>query len=284
MWFLYSIILFLFIFNIALSLKIPFILPVFGMFILGIIPGYLVCLLFRIRVTDCYENFLYLIGVSILFDLIFGLLINTLLPVFGIDNPLSYQNLQMLYSIIILILTLLIVYTDNTPSISFKIPELGKQEKIFLISGFLLLICILSGIYLINADISNVLLLSSILSIPLFLMVLIVFDSEDIRRIYPFIIYLISFSLLMLLSLRSNYILGIDTHEEYYFFSTTLINSRWIPDTSSLLTSALSISILPVIFENFLNINPQLLFKIFYPCLFSITPLIIFVIGKKLLQ
>ncbi len=55
----------------------------------------------------------------------------------------------------------------------------------------------------------------------------------------------------MLLTLRSNYIIGIDSHEEYYFFYTTLIHSVWIPDPSFLLSAALSISILPTIFEEF---------------------------------
>ena len=35
----------------------------------------------------------------------------------------------------------------------------------------------------------------------------------------------------MLLTLKSNYIIGIDMHEEYYFFYSTLINSVWVPES-----------------------------------------------------
>jgi len=284
--FLSYIIYFIIILNLALSYNIPFVLPLAGLIALCIVPGFLLCLLFRIKVTDLYENFLYSIGLSIIFDLLFGLFLNTLLPIFRINNPLSSQNLQIGFSVIILILTSLIIYSGNAPSISFKIPKILKIEKIFLMFGFLIVVCIFTGIYLLNATITNIFLIFSIFLIPLLLFFLIVYhdnsiQSNSIKRIYPFIIYFISFSLLMVLALRSNFIIGVDTHEEYYFFYTTLIQSAWIPAPSFLLSSALSISILPAVFEKLLNIDPQLLFKVLYPLLFSITPLIIYVIVKK---
>ncbi len=91
-WFLNYIICFLVIFNLALSYRIPLVLPIFGLIVLCIVPGILFCLLFRIKVTDIYENFLYSIGISIVFDLLFGLLINTLLPFFGTNDPLSLSE------------------------------------------------------------------------------------------------------------------------------------------------------------------------------------------------
>jgi uncharacterized membrane protein len=280
-WFFNYILCFLVIFNLALLYRIPLVLPISGIIVLCILPGYLICLFFEIKVTDNYENFLYTIGLSILFDLLFCLLINTLLPLFGINNPLSSQNLQIGFSFIILILTSLIVYTLKAPKISLKLPKLFKIEKIFLTFAFAILVSIQIGIYLVNADITNFFLIFSIFLIPILLIFLIIFHNNSIKRIYPLILYLIGFSLLMLLTFRSNYIIGIDTHEEFYFFYTTFIHSVWVPDPSFLLSASLSISILPTIFARFFDINPQLLFKILYPLLFSIIPLIIYVIVKK---
>ena len=277
---LYSIC-FLIIFNIALLYEIPLLLPISAMIILCIIPGFLLCLLFKIRVTDIYENFLYSFGLSIIFDLILALLINTLLPVLGFNEPLSTQNLQITFSTIILFLTLLIFYTDNVPSFSFKMTKIFRIEKIILIFGFMIITFFFIGIYFLNVNNTQFFIIFSILLFPLLLIFLIVHHNNSFNRIYPVIIYLISFSLLMLLSLRSNYIVGVDTHEEYYFFYTTFSKSIWIPNPSLLLSSALSISLLPVIFEKFLNIDPQLLYKILFPLIYSVTPLIIYVITKK---
>jgi uncharacterized membrane protein len=225
--------------------------------------------------------FLFSIGLSIVFDLLFGLIINTLLPLLGINNPLSSYNLQIGFSIIIIVLTSLIVYTHRAPKISLILPKIFKIEKIFLIFVFEILVCFLTGIYLVNNNISNLFLIFSIILIPILLILLILYNDDSIKRIYPVIIYLISSSLLMLLALRSNYILGFDSHEEYFLFYTTLIQSVWIPDSNLLLSAALSISIFPTIFEKFFNIDPQILFKVLFPLIFSVTPLIIYAIAKK---
>ena len=280
-WFVSYIVCFLFIFNLVLSFRIPFVLPILGLIALCFIPGFLFCLLFGIKVVDIYENFLYSVGISIIFDLLFGLLVNTLLPLFGINDPLSSQNLQICFSVSVLIITACIIYTDKTPVISFKFPEILNIEKIFLAIGFIIVIYIEAGIYLINIENNNFFLIISIFLIPLLLFFLIIYHNDSIRRIYPFIIYLISFSLLMLFALRSNYILGYDSNPEYNLFHTTLSQSIWILNPSSLLSAALSISIVPTVFEIFFNTNPQLLFKVLYPLIFSITPVIIYVIAKK---
>lgn len=275
------VIVFLSILNLALILKIPGILQLSGLVALCIAPGYLLCLLFRIQVTDKIENFLYYTGLSIVFDLFFGLAINTLLPVFGNNTPLSPESLQLWYSLIILVLTFSILYKDRAPAIIWHPLNLNRIEKMFIIFGLTLLICVETGIYLVNADTSNLVLIFSILVIPLLLLLCILYDSDAIKRVYPFIVVLISASLMLILALRSDFILGIDVHEEYYLFLTTLTNAVWVPDPSLLLSAALSISLLPTLFENFLFIDPQILFKLLFPLLFLTTPLIIYCMVKK---
>ena len=277
----YYIIFLLGIFNLSLFYRIQLVLPISGLIVLCLLPGYLICLLLKIKVNDIYENFLYIIGLSIIFDLLFCLLFNMLLPLFGIHDPLSSQNLQIGFSIVLLALTLLIVYSHKGLKISLKFPKILKIEKILLIFAFAIMACILIGIYFVNADFTNLFLIFSIFLIPILLVFLIIYHNNSIKRIYPLILYIISFSLLMLLALRSNYIIGVDTHEEYYFFYSTFLNSIWVPNPNNFLSSAVSISILPTIFEKFLDIDPQLLFKILYPFIFSVTPLIIYVIVKK---
>jgi uncharacterized membrane protein len=280
-WFLFLIVIFLCFFNTALSYRIPIVLPVLALIALCLVPGYLFCLLFRIVVADRVENFLYAVGISLAFDLLFGLFLNTLLPVLAIKNPLSSENLQISFSAVILLITVLTVYSGKAPEISFRLPKLLSIEKIFLSAGFMVLTCILAGIYLVNGENSNAFLIFSVSLIPVLLFFLIIFHDNSFNRIYPLIIYLISFSLLMVFSLRSNYVLGFDTHEEYKFFYNTFTNEVWNLNPGSLLSASISISIVPALFEQFLRIDPQILFKILYPLLFSVVPLIIYTIGKK---
>jgi uncharacterized membrane protein len=280
-WFIYSILGFLAVLNLAIVIGIPIILQISGLMALCFVPGYLLCLVFGIRVTGWVENFLYAMGMSITFDLFFGLSLNTILAVFGDTKPLSLINLQIWYSVIVLILTALIFYTDNVPTITLTLPKLRNIEKILLILGLIILGGVETGIHLINTNGTNLVLIFSVLLIPLILLICIIYHDDTIKRTYPYLIFLISTSLVLMLALRSNYIIGVDTHEEYYLFMTTLIHSIWIPDPTSILSASLSISIVPAIFENFLGTDPQLLFKILYPLIFSVIPVVIYVIAKK---
>ena len=97
---------FLTILNLALILKIPLILQIIGIVALCFVPGYFLCLLFNIIVSDRYENFLYAMGVSIIFDIFFGVGMNSILPIFGENAPLTPINIQICYSVTILLLSL----------------------------------------------------------------------------------------------------------------------------------------------------------------------------------
>lgn len=272
---------FLCILNLAIVFKVPLILQIFGLTALCIVPGYLICLLSGLKVPDPHEIFLYWFGLSIIFDLFFGLGLNTLLPVFGNRTPLSSVNFQIGYSVIILILTSLIVYKDRVPAITPQPVKLHRIEKIFLMFGLIILIFFEIGIYMLNMGFTNLILILAILLIPLLLLFCIIYNDDTLKRIFPFIIFLIGTSLLLIQATKTNYILGIDAHEEFFLFMNTLNNSVWIADPTILLSSALSVSLLPTVFERFLSLDPQLLFKLLFPFLFSVTPLIIYVTVKK---
>lgn len=84
-----------------------------------------------------------------------------------------------------------------------------------------------------------------------------------------------------MMAMRSNHVLGSDAHDEYYLFQATLHNMYWSISGFSILDACLSISLLPTVYQLFLNLDPEIFFNIFYVCLFSLVPLVVFVISKK---
>jgi uncharacterized membrane protein len=84
-----------------------------------------------------------------------------------------------------------------------------------------------------------------------------------------------------MLALRSNHIIGSDIHVWYYTFQITLDNLHWSVLGPSIIDACLSISLLPAIYYTFLNINPECLFRLLYPLLFSTSPLVVYIIAKK---
>jgi uncharacterized membrane protein len=117
--------------------------------------------------------------------------------------------------------------------------------------------------------------------IPAYVAFVCLFNRKFPKRLYPIVIFSISISLLLLISLRSNHIIGSDTHCTYYLFQATLDNLHWSVVSPSTLDACLSISLLPSIYQIFLNVNPEYLFKVLYSLLFSISPLVVYIISKK---
>src|SRR2546421_7712812 len=66
-----------------------------------LLPGFLISLILRIRKISFWENLLIIVGLNIAFLEFGGLLLNTLLPLFGVDDPLAFQNLAIGFDIYI---------------------------------------------------------------------------------------------------------------------------------------------------------------------------------------
>src|SRR5437667_8564270 len=69
-----------------------------------LLPGFLISLILRIRKLSLWENLLFIVGLSIAFLEFGGLLLNILLPLFGVKDPLAFQNLVFGFDIYLLLL------------------------------------------------------------------------------------------------------------------------------------------------------------------------------------
>ena len=166
---------------------------------------------------------------------------------------------------------------------SLSIPDLNitTYEKSYLIAPVLFPALSVFGMHLMNSTGNNSIILLLYLSIVFYVLLVCFFNRKFPARLYPIVIFLISLSLLLLLSLRSNHIIGSDTHGEYYYFINILNNLYWSITGTSLYDATLSISLLPYIYQSILGLNPEFLFKILYSLLFfHYPPLHIYLISK----
>lgn len=69
-----------------------------------LLPGFLISLILRMRKLSFWENLLFIVGLSIAFLEFGGLLLNILLPLFGVNNPLAFQNIIIGFDIYVLLL------------------------------------------------------------------------------------------------------------------------------------------------------------------------------------
>jgi len=266
----------------TIFLGVPGLSQVLGFVFFTIIPGLLILYILRLNNLGLTEKLVLTVGLSISFLMLAGLFINTVLPLLGYDQPLTIKPLMLSLGIILLILTIVAYFRNRTTAFSKLFDfRLDAKEKAYLILPACFPALTVLGMHIMNTTSNNVMLMTLLFIIPGYVIFIAVKHRQIPQRIYPIIILLTSISLVLFLGLRSNHIIGYDLHTEYYFFQQTLIHGRWQILANSPLNACLSISILPSIYQSFLKINPEYLFKVLYPLIFSISPLLVYLISRK---
>jgi len=275
------------IFCLAVFFDISIVRQVFGFFYLTFVPGFVFLKILNASKLSRTETVLFSVGLSVAFLMIAGLLINELSPIFGFSKPLSLIPLMIVLNIPILVGAIL-VYLKR------KDVQIWKSETIKISPSILLFLSlpILSviGAMYVNVYSNNSLLLFLITSIAMLFIVGVLSKRLLPSNLYPFAVLMIAIALLFHSSLISNYIVpfGSDVPGEYFLFKTTQNNAYWSSTPPSLggivlgtFNDMLSITILPTVYANTLNLDAQLVFKILYPLIFSFVPLGLYQIWQK---
>lgn len=268
--------------DIVILLDIPFLRQIVGFIFITFLPGLLIIQILKLNEIQYTEKIVLCIGLSISFLIFFGLLINNLSGSLGYKTPLATIPLLIALNIAFIVFAV-IGYNVNKNS-AFSLPSLNltTSEKAFLIVPILFPALSIFGMHNMKTADDNIIVMFLLVLIPIYIVFVCFLNHKFPKRIYPAVIFLISLSLLLLISLRSNHIIiGSDTGREFYFFQATLNNLQWTVLGRSSLNACLSITLLPAIYTSILNMNSEFLYKILYPLIYSISPLVIYVLSKK---
>ena len=246
-----------------------------------LIPGYLMLNILDINRESKAVMLLYSTGLSIVFIYITGLINNIFLPNFGIPNPLGSMPILISFNTWCFILLILALIRQLKKSITISISNI----PVYLIYSSLIILPILSsmGAVLINNKESNILTIFT-LGFIAFIILLASFLNRRIRDdLYPVLIYCISISVLLMLSLRSWFIAGFDISMEFEVFKITQENAFWSMDNfRNAYNACLSITILPSYLSSFINLQDEYIYKLFIQFIFALTPVGIYILLKKL--
>ncbi len=270
---------------VLLDIQLLYFRAIFSFIFLITIPGLLIMLMLKIRKIGFWEYLVYTIGLSITFLMFGGLFINGTLPLIGINKPLSLIPLIISLDIFLIIFWLIAYNRNKEISFDIKLQELDGLNKIFLIIPIIFPILSIFGAIILNNQGTNYVTMFMLGGIAAYVFTIVLFRKKLNHNIYPWAILMLSISLLLMYSLRSWHILGWDIHQEYLVFTLTNNAKYWSPyASSSAYNSCISITILPTIFTSFIKINNEYIYKLIFPILFSIVPLMIYLSTKKFLS
>lgn len=269
----------------VIGFPIPVLMPAVGLFYLGFLPGIIILRLMRFHNLDSIRMLLYSAGLSLFFSMFAGLSLNLIAPLFGLNKPISIPYLLMAMTLILIGLCILICYRERDGSLPVNsgiYPELSFRLLSSPMSLLLILIPITSilGATVLRIYSSNTILLTMMIMICL-VVILAIFNRVFSPQLYPVALFCIAIALIYQYTLISTDLTGWDAPLEYYFSHLTASSSYWNYALPQGYNGMLSITLLPVIFSYFLNIDVAWVYKIIYPIFFSLVPVALYLVFKR---
>ena len=254
---------------------VPVLRQVAGFIFLTFIPGALIMRILRIHKINVLESLVYAAGLSIAFVMFSGALIDLILPPAGIRQPLTLLPVTIGTEALVLALMLLAWVSDRgfVPG-----PLESPTENLPLIPVLTLILLIaltVLGTAVNDAFQNNILLLICLAGIAL-IVGLAAFGKFIQPVVYPFAIFAIGLCLLYQTTLVSPHPIGSDIYTEYQFYHLAADSGLWDASIPSMVNSCLSITILAPVYSLFLGVDGNWLFKIVYPLIFALVPLILY--------
>ena len=261
----------------TLGINIPIIKGIVATIDLIFVPGILFLRTIRMHKLGSLRSFLFAVGSSLSLIMGMGFLLNVSLINF--TAPLTSVNIIMtLFTLVILLsITSYIVDKDYSNPSFIETQDFNSSSIYF---SILLVPLVIIGTYCLNYFSLNYLLEIYILLIPV-LVLAVVFDKIT-PKFYPFIILMISISLLFHTSLISNYIWGWDIMREYSLANLINTQSFWNYNTPITYNAMLSTAILPTLFSKTTGLSIVWVYKIIFPLIFSVVPVGVYEISSKL--
>ncbi len=271
---------YLFYFHISWSIFIGFFIFTY----ISLIPGYLILTIINYFPTKGYKNFPFVTGVSLIYLMLGGLFINNMLPIFGINQPLTQTPIQISLIISFLILIVFSYIRDSKKYEIHSLPNINFKNIFYCFYSISLLLFSVFGTILLNNSGSNILILILLASIA-FSTIYISLKNDIDEGILVLYIFCTSLSLLLMLSLRSWHISGSDIHDEFKVFQLTKYFGHWsMTNIQHAYNACLSITVLPTILSTITRINDEYIYKFFYQIYFSIVPVCCYLLFRKYLD
>jgi uncharacterized membrane protein len=264
----------------SLGFDIPVLRQAIGFIFLTFVPGILILRILKIHNIGVIESLAYSVGLSLASIMFIGALTNFALPLIGISQPISLLPVTISLTVFTLILMAAAYIRDRNfqrPKETKPRVKLSLPAVLFLI--LLLLLTILS-VTLIDAYQNNILLLVCLIAIAA-VVGLAAFGKFIQPEIYPLAIFIIGLCLSYQTTLMSPYLIGTDIYTEYHFYQVVESTGFWEASIPSTVNSCLSITMLAPVYSLMLNIDGIWIFKVIYPLLFSLVPLILFHIFRQ---
>lgn len=265
------------------NLDIFGIVPIFLLTYFLVFPGFLLLRLLGIHLSSRFNQVIHSVGLSLSIFMFGGLFLNMLLPLIGIQKPLTQLNIILFLNIFVFIIGFISYSKEGKKIFYFHIGNVDIKNILFSIIPVLFIIQALAGAQTLNNGGSSLISIALLIEIIFYcLITALLGDRLNKKIIHPLSLFSISASILLMLSMRSYHVAGFDINQELYVFQLTKRLAVWsMSNYQNAYNSCLSITILPTMLSFLAKINDEYIFKLLYPLIFSLAPVSMYYIVKN---
>jgi uncharacterized membrane protein len=262
---------------VTVLLDIPILRVLIGFVYVTFLPGLLLLRLLKLDLKSIVEIAALAVGLSIAFSMFIGLLLNELLPLIGMPQPLSTLPILVGISSVLLLITFL---GRNRVGWTYTFSLLSQKQLVLF--GSLAIAPVLSIFGAVYHNSTALVLMAVIISVVV--AGTIFFRKSLPTSFFPVAIAVIALSLLFQNEFISQNITGWDTFGEFYVFNSANTNALWnshlnIPQTELRdYNSMLSVTIL---YSKLMDIQGEWIFKIVYFIVFAFVPITMYQMYKN---
>lgn len=256
--------------------------------LLLLVPGYFI-LSFSSEKRSIWLNLVYSHALSLVFLIVTGLIINTLLPLIGIAKPLDAIVIQpLVYGAITLLgISCLILGRFNVFGLTTHIKkffEFTPIQLILLILSLFPMTITVIGTLMLNNHYSNTVMVAglTLLAGQIFTSFLFATFFSNKTFFYLVNLLLIGAGIIFLTSLRGMHVTGSDIMLEYRMAAVTQQQRVWSPNNPlHPYTACLSITILPVVVSNLSGVPLTSLYKVFLQLATILSVVPVYFVARK---
>lgn len=250
-----------------------------GFLFLVSVPGILFLQNFRIAFRFDWTYIGLAVGLSLVIVMAFGLLINFVLPNFGLV-PLVEYTLQFSILCLIILLSTFLLYRNET--ITIKKRAFNKVVFGFVSYSVLLVIVSICGALRLNNGYSGNVTLTMLCAMAVGFVVILYFNKDIKNGLLETVFYFFSLALLLMTSLRGWGIVGHDIQRESRVFQMTKEAGVWSIDyLQDAYNACMSVTILPTMFSELLSIPDAYIYKFLFQLIFALVPVLSFILISR---
>ena len=247
------------------GLSVPFIGPSIGFWFIVVYPSYLLYTSGVWPRSSSIERVVYSVMAVILLLMMSGLVLNTLLPLAGVQRPLEPVPIAILCDILAVSLYLLRRRYPRRVDWRADLRSLRWHEnRLLVVAGLSVLVAVL-GANRLNNGAGGQVSLMALVCLALTLLLLLRWHRRVRDEVIGATLFLMSVALLFMTSLRGWYVTGHDIQTEYHVFRLTETYGHWSMSNSphDAYNACLSITILPTEIVHLTNVAGPYVYKVF---------------------